>query len=80
MCPIKNATKWFDCNFVMVYQNSVFLSGIINIYMRISSDVVWGWSSEDAAYNWAKRKTGGILLRDQINCSNPTSISKTFCS
>ena len=78
--PKKSATKWFDCNFVMVNQNSVFLSGIINICMKISSDVVWGWSNEDAAYSWAKRKAGGNLLRGQINCSNPTLASKTFCS
>ena len=33
--------------------------------MRISSDVVWDLSNEDTAYNWAKRKTGGIFLRDK---------------
>ena len=77
-CVPKNATKLFDFNFVMGNHNSVFSFRHSKYMWEISSDVAWGWSNENTTWYWAKRKFKGISLWDQINCWNPTTISKTF--
>ena len=43
----------------------------------ITFDVVWDYSNEDAAYNWAKRKTILLCLRLNQSCKSKNNINFT---